>query len=62
MPPPQTHYDYDIAMSSGGNGSPTLDFAYGVVPPKMGTLNVQGVVDLRHGYCLLQCPRVSRSP
>ena len=41
------HYDYDIAVSSGGNGSPVLDFAQGVVAPQDG-----------HS----QCPRGSRSP
>ena len=40
-------YDYDIAMSSGGNGSPMLDFAHGVVAPQDG-----------HS----KCPRGSRSP
>ena len=29
-------YDYDIAMSSGGNGSPMLEFAHGVVAPQDG--------------------------
>ena len=41
------HYDYDIAISSGGNGSPMLDFAQGVVAP-------------RDGHS--KCPRGSRSP
>ena len=39
-PPPHRltimHYDYDIAVSSGGNGSPVLDFAQGVVDPRDG--------------------------
>jgi hypothetical protein len=40
--------DYDIKyMSSGGRGSPMLDFT-------------QGVVDPRDGH--LKCPRGSRSP
>ena len=57
-PPPPTdsqlqHYDYDIIMFSGGNRSPMLDFAQGVVAPEMGILNVQGVVDPRDGHCLL---------
>ena len=30
------HYDYDIIMSSGGNRSPMLDFAQGVVAPQNG--------------------------
>ena len=30
-----------------------LDFAQGVVAPRVGTLNVQGVVDPRDGHCLL---------
>ena len=46
-------YDCDIAMSSGGNGSPMLDFAHGVLAPQDGHFNVQGVVDLRDGHCLL---------
>ena len=41
------HYDYDIIMSSGGNRSPMLDFAQGVVAP-------------RDGHS--KCPRGSRSP
>ena len=34
-PPPSLFqdYDYDIAMLSGGNDSPMLDFAHGVVAP-----------------------------
>ena len=40
------HYDYDIIMSSGGNRSPMLDLAQGVVAP-------------RDGHS--QCPRGSRS-
>ena len=40
-PPPPTdsklqHYDYDIIMSSGGNRSPMLDLAQGVVAPRDG--------------------------
>ena len=50
-PPPTDsqlqHYDYDIIMSSGGNSSPMLDLAQGVVAP-------------RDGHS--KCPRGSRSP
>ena len=62
-------YDYDIAMSSGGNASPMLDFAHRVVASQDGHskcprgsrspvmvifyFNVQGAVDPRDGHCLL---------
>ena len=49
IPPAQTHYSrimIDTAMSSGGNGSPMLDFAQGVV---------------FHQDAHSKCPRGSRS-
>jgi hypothetical protein len=41
-------------MSSGGRGSPMLDFTQGVAPVMVIVYsNIQGVVDPRDGHCLL---------
>ena len=40
-------------MSSGGRGSPMLDFTQGVVDPRDGHLKCPRVVDPRDGHCLL---------